>query len=132
MIEKGRTMREAIDAGNAFQIRWSKPDGTWDGEYFPPAATEPEEVIVWAAERGSDGRDEPGSYLGPCAGTTVEIQRHLRGSSIGATVVKRVGSYTYPEWTGDRASWLEAVRRSLLPWPEQAREGVTADRERTQ
>lgn len=66
MIKDGRTMREAIDAGNAFQL-----DGPNGFNYFPPAAETSEEVLTWAIARFSPLR--PGKYA----------MRRITGGSIG-------------------------------------------------
>lgn len=73
MVTEGRTMREAINAGNTYQL--CGPNGF---NYWPVAATDPWEVINWALKRWVL---KPGAY---------QMER-VTGGVIGCLFVDRVG-----------------------------------------
>lgn len=77
MIAEGRTIRQAIEAGNYYRIVFES-----GGVYDPPAATEPAEVMAWARKMF------PGKI-----GQVVEVQRVL-DQTIGCTYVEEIGTET--------------------------------------
>ena len=79
MVKQGRTMRQATEAGNYYQIRY-KGKGHW---YAPPAAESPEEVLACAKRMCRDIR--PGMIF--------EVQRII-DCSIGCQVVEDAGTIT--------------------------------------
>ena len=75
---KSRTMRQALNAGNAFQISRAG----W-GDYFPPAAESPEEVLAYAKRLFNI---EPGMVF--------KVYRILPQSTIGCTYLEDAGEIT--------------------------------------
>lgn len=82
MIASGRTIRQAITAGTAYEIRHASllPYG-----YFPPAAETPAEVLACAL------RTFGSSVISP--GTPFDVI-HIIGGSIGCFYVEHLGIIT--------------------------------------
>ena len=81
MIANGRTMRESIEAGTAFEL---KIPG-WAGGYWPPAAESPDEV----AECYRDGVRR--GWFADLTGVEVRSVR-IVGGSIGCFCVEDAGT----------------------------------------
>lgn len=78
MVKEGRTMREAIEAGNYFAIEVPG----WASDYDPPAAETPEEVLACFM------RMFPGQVR---SGQEFRVVRII-GGSIGCRVVEDAGT----------------------------------------
>lgn len=90
MVESGRTMKQAINDGTAFQLKFADRDGHYAGDYFPPACESLDEVIAAFRSR----------YKPPVDAVRCEGQRLLKGSTIGCTFVESVREVALSEING--------------------------------
>lgn len=88
MVENGRTMREAIDAGTAYALEIPG----WAAPYFPPAAESPQEVAECFADMVRRGW----VWDGPVCGSEVRAIRYLPGSTIGCMFSEDAGTVRVP------------------------------------
>lgn len=79
MVKECRKMREAFNAGNAYQL--CGPKGF---NYFPPAATTPEEVLAWAKRLFPASMQRRGRWT---------IEKLLPQSQIGCIFVEVVAEW---------------------------------------
>lgn len=79
----GRTMRQAIEAEDSYQLIWRDERGHYAGEYWPIGCAGIETTLKYARERFPKE-----------IGQTVEVGRVLRQSQIGAMFIEPCGTRT--------------------------------------
>lgn len=109
MIQSGRTMRKAADDGTFYRVTIRREDGTWGGDYLPPACETPAEVLGFFCER-----------LQPCAKKEARIEvARIIDSTIGCMTVEDLGRARLFEKDGRFAwEWTERPERDGCPFED--------------